>query len=1432
MFKPTKPFNDRLTAYPKEPSLRIGRTVPEHAINLAYYFNPTATDVEKILTAEAPRNTIDHRIEEAYRYLFDQATDDDDLFPGYVSYEDEEGYQGKLGRMYVQWYPEAHIEIKNVQKTQQIVTTTKSGLPKMFEYSDEDGYSGNLYLDTETYTVTKERDITTTELRDREVFNHEVSFHEAFGRYIQPGQLDLWMVEPGLGGSQFPYQINISGNRANVIGSCNNTILNHIKTTPVDQYEYASGDLEFDHLEYQQVAGDRPAESGETSEIRDSSLLFFSQDYHYDGTLAPPTTTGPGTGGGSTDVTTPTEPTTPVTPPEPEQPKAQALSPMRTTAPSTNDKYWVHNSKGGVNECILISGKSCLPNCVGYAWGRFYEITGTRPNLSRGNAEMWYGNTSDKYQRSQEPKPGAVICWAKGKVGNNNDGAGHVAIVERVNPDGSILISESGYRKGETYNPNSTRHFWTETLTKESGYMPSWAGSSYRFQGFILPPTAPVEEVPYTGANGVGDGPTMISEAEVNNFVLQCESNARSKLKSRYESSYNISNDTYSYGEIQNFINTFKNSSSCSNPGHSMFTALQQAMSDNKDIVIVMDRMDMKVDDPTNLNTNFRFAAQYIAYISGRGREGTYEYNVIAVYKGTLKKQVTIIKKIAAEYLATANYVGIARKVWYDYDGMAYYRGAVTKGNGVGNVNPSDDNEILMFSDDQGYLRRPVWVTDENGVQELKNFYRVESDYVYLTDVFKNGVACFYMHPLKRPIYDYRGPDDRGFYEGDAVKLFTAGMKDVPEGYEHSLKLRPAEMETVDKVSNDFNLVSQEVPMRYWAELYTSFLSTSTDTFKVTYNAFDDNDKDNVALDNGVTEEIYGYPFMIQGTDFELEEVDAKARVNKIRLPEPARIEDTRHYISFEYTITAENKATGKSVTTSPRTASILNRDYVVPAEYSKFDGRAMIISPESDGILQSPIDMVLYDQAASKTETVITSKSTGFIFYATITKIDSSSRGGVNIRCNPDGSGYITAETTIETGFWDERIGSYTKKLCLDSPYFVEGGYIYPGFKVKCIDARHIKVLAPREDDLLESWYPRLQFGHYSQILDQYGTHTKVCYTMPEYDLQHFSTKYGKPYVNVEDEQVTVLNSHMIKTQCYPLRVESVSIFKKVDDELFPIKIKDISFSDGVVITKDSISENDTIVANYSYVEESYVYRGFWRNEQDFARIDLNPNIYHTYSDLTYTPSEDKPSKNLFNKVIYFFMRPRVIYEIKSEKNDSLIFDLEDDSQIGEILTENEDCLYHKIDDAQPDSDIDIYIGSVYIRQNTSLHSTILVDSRTRGGGVISSMKDSLRKELEPESDFYLDIGYYDGEPYQENGVIIIRLDNSLLKEFGGRFTQGDIEAKVKRWLGFGIYPIIEYVDAYSKREMPQYNLEVTDSYSNILPETPEIWVECIQET
>ena len=146
----------------------------------------------------------------------------------------------------------------------------------------------------------------------------------------------------------------------------------------------------------------------------------------------------------------------------------------RLSAPTTTNKNYLHYTKGGYNYCIHISAGSCLPNCVGYAWGRWRELLGKKHNLSRANAENWWANKDDGYKRGQTPKVGAVMCWRKGKAGVASDGAGHVAVVEQVHEDGSVTYSNSNY--------GGTR-FYTKTLKP-----PYKLGSAYTFQGFIYLP--------------------------------------------------------------------------------------------------------------------------------------------------------------------------------------------------------------------------------------------------------------------------------------------------------------------------------------------------------------------------------------------------------------------------------------------------------------------------------------------------------------------------------------------------------------------------------------------------------------------------------------------------------------------------------------------------------------------------------------------------------------------------------------------------------------------------------------------------------------------------------------------------------------------------------------------------------------------------------
>lgn len=146
----------------------------------------------------------------------------------------------------------------------------------------------------------------------------------------------------------------------------------------------------------------------------------------------------------------------------------------RLKAPSATDKNWIHTSKGGYNSCILISGNSVLPNCVGYAWGRWRELIGKTPKLSRGNAENWW-SYGDGYKRGQTPKLGAVACWRKGKAEYEGDGAGHVAIVEGIDADGTVTIGQSGY---------GYKRFYITKFKKGKMNL----GGTYHFQGFIYLP--------------------------------------------------------------------------------------------------------------------------------------------------------------------------------------------------------------------------------------------------------------------------------------------------------------------------------------------------------------------------------------------------------------------------------------------------------------------------------------------------------------------------------------------------------------------------------------------------------------------------------------------------------------------------------------------------------------------------------------------------------------------------------------------------------------------------------------------------------------------------------------------------------------------------------------------------------------------------------
>ena len=161
---------------------------------------------------------------------------------------------------------------------------------------------------------------------------------------------------------------------------------------------------------------------------------------------------------------------------------------IRTTRPTTGNKYFITRSNGGYSTCI--QGKptdsqcNVLSNCVGYACGAYNEELGLGYEKYHLNC-----NAENFIERAiasglsvlSKPVVGSILCWEG--VGSL---AGHVAIVIEVINDNCIRTAESGY--------GSSRPFWITTRYNNNG---RWGlNSNYRPRGFIINPNYPYNPTP------------------------------------------------------------------------------------------------------------------------------------------------------------------------------------------------------------------------------------------------------------------------------------------------------------------------------------------------------------------------------------------------------------------------------------------------------------------------------------------------------------------------------------------------------------------------------------------------------------------------------------------------------------------------------------------------------------------------------------------------------------------------------------------------------------------------------------------------------------------------------------------------------------------------------------------------------------------------
>lgn len=242
----------------------------------------------------------------------------------------------------------------------------------------------------------------------------------------------------------------------------------------------------------------------------------------------------------------------------------------RLTAPETTNPYYTTKNVFHQWGWGMVGNGG---NCTCYAFGRAYEVLGTEPKLSHGDAGGWYSyNVSNGYYSYSsdisKPVPGAVVVWSQ------SGAAGHVAFVEIVDGD-TVITSESGW--GNYYFKTFTRSIKQANLSEN--------GKTFLGYIYVCGQNA-VSSNPYSTITPgnyylVNNNSYLTVTADNNNSVcsVSAQSGSTNQLfsisaNSRFSNGYTIKTLHYSSGRA---LNVFTSGVSSNGDNVTLYTSTSDA---------------------------------------------------------------------------------------------------------------------------------------------------------------------------------------------------------------------------------------------------------------------------------------------------------------------------------------------------------------------------------------------------------------------------------------------------------------------------------------------------------------------------------------------------------------------------------------------------------------------------------------------------------------------------------------------------------------------------------------------------------------------------------------------------------------------------------------------------------------------------------------
>lgn len=228
---------------------------------------------------------------------------------------------------------------------------------------------------------------------------------------------------------------------------------------------------------------------------------------------------------------------------------------------------------------------------------------------------------------------------------------------------------------------------------------------------------------------------------------------------------------------------------------------------------------------------------------------------------------------------------------------------------------------------------------------------------------------------------------------------------------------------------------------------------------------------------------------------------------------------------------------------------------------------------------------------------------------------------------------------------------------------------------------------------------------------------------------------------------------------------------------------VRDYDVQSGLIYLETPINFKDEIYVNYYYEENFVEYRGYYNEDAErFIYLDLNPSEGH-YCTMrairnSQTVYEQVPTAKLMNKEVYIYIVPyQDSFGNRNQHTLRHCYSLEEWQQIQKTM---------------PTA---LLLGIIHLRENAKVTDAVVLDTRTRGGGLETEISKAKINKTQPLSLNYWDMGTWDGKAYYKNGAIIIEVPKSILRSEGGQFTEKQVKDVVDKYVAYGIYYIIEYI-------------------------------------